>query len=77
MKEYKLTITIDGESAKDLFAVGPDDLVQYFLPEHLNVNPNDVVKVVFHEDIPPMERLFNETSIHADNYYRTKKEGIK
>lgn len=72
MKDYKLTITIDGESAKELFAVGPNDLVQYFLPEYLNVDPDDVVKVVFHEDVPPMERLFNETSIHVDNYYREK-----
>lgn len=72
MKEYKLTITIDGESAKDLFSVGPNDLVQYFLPEYLNVDPDDVVKITFHEDVPAMEALFNETSIHTDNYYREK-----
>ena len=77
MKEYSLTITIDGESAKDLFCVGPNDLVQYFLPEYLNVDPDDVVKVVFHEDVPPMERLFNETSIHAGNYYRAKSEKLE
>lgn len=74
MKDYKLTITIDGESAKDLFAVGPNDLKDYFLPEYLNIDPDDVVKVTFHEDVPVMEALFKPTSIHSDNYYRDKAE---
>ena len=70
MKDYKLTIIIDGESAKELFAVGPNDLKDYFLPEYLNVDPNDIAKITFHEDVPPMDILFKPKSIHADNYYR-------
>ena len=72
MKKYKLSIVIDGASADDLFSVGPNDLREYFLPEYLNVDPDDVVKITFHEDVPAMEALFNETSIHTDNYHREK-----
>lgn len=77
MKDYKLVITIDGESAKDLFAVGPNDLRDYFLPDTLNVDSNDIARISFHEDVPLMERLSNETSIHSDNYYRDKLEELE
>ena len=36
-----LNILIDGESAKELFAMGPKDII-YFLKKELCVNPSDV-----------------------------------
>ena len=77
MKDYKLVIKIDGESAKELFAVGPNDLKDYFLPKHLGVAPNDIVKITFHEDVPPVDILFKPTSIHKDNYYRDRLEELE
>lgn len=38
-KNYNVIITIDGQSAQDLFAVGPNDLKDYFLPEQLGIDP--------------------------------------
>ena len=77
MKDYRLVITIDGDSAKELFAVGPNDLREYFLPEYLNIAPEDIARISFHEDIPPMESLFKPTSIHKDNFYRDKAEEME
>lgn len=59
----KLVISIDGPSAEDLFPVGPTDLLNYFLPEKLGVDPKDVVDITF-IDIKKGIR-------HADNYYRS------
>lgn len=58
----KLTITIDGPSTEDLFPVGPNDLLNYFLPEKLGVNPKDV-KFIRFTDV-------EKNIVHADNYYR-------
>lgn len=77
MKDYNLTITIDGESAKELFAVGPNDLKDYFLPEYLNINPNDIARISFLEDVPPTESIFKQRSVHVDNYYRDKVEELE
>ena len=77
MKDYNLIIKIDGESAKELFAVGPSDLRDYFLPEYLSVDSNDIAVIAFHEDVPPMDRLFKPTSIHVDNYYRDRVEELE
>jgi len=45
----KVAIVIDGESAKDLFAVGSKDLVQYFLPKKWGVKKKDVVKITMEQ----------------------------
>ena len=77
MKDYELIIKIDGESAKELFAVGPNDLRDYFLPEYLSIDPNDIARITFHEDVPPMDTLFKPISAHVDNYYRGKIEELE
>ena len=43
----RLTICIDGESAEGLFAVGIDDLKNYFLPENFGVATGDVESIIF------------------------------
>lgn len=58
----KLIISIDGQSADDLFPVGPNDLLNYFLPEKLGVDPKDVVSIKFTDTEKGIQ--------HADNYYR-------
>jgi hypothetical protein len=45
----KCWIIIDGESAKELFAVGGKDLVNYFLPKQLGVKSKDIVSIDFEE----------------------------
>lgn len=77
MTKYKLVIEIDGDSASDLFAVGPTDLLEFFLPEKLGVNPKDVKSITFKEDLTVDEYgeyLMSERtrSCHTDNYYRDK-----
>jgi hypothetical protein len=84
-KKMKLTIIIDGESARNLFAVGPNDLKNYFLPEFLQVDSNDVKTIYFQEDLTPEE--FGETiglgkdlkeirgrTVHKDNYSRPEQD---
>ena len=58
----RLHITIDGPSAEDLFPVGPNDLLNYFLPEKLGVDPKDVVSIRFIDAEKGIQ--------HADNYHR-------
>lgn len=77
MEKYKLTIVIDGVSADDLFAVGPNDLKNYFLPEMLNVNPEDIKQISFTSDLTGDE--FAQVMIgerqrygHVNNFYRDK-----
>lgn len=74
-KKYKVTIVIDGESAHNLFAVGPTDLKDFFLPEHLGVNPDDVRSIHMNEDLNEDELgdvLFGrrQSFQHKDNYHR-------
>lgn len=46
----KLIIIIEGESAKELFAVGPNDLKEWFLPnECLRIKSEDVKSIYFEE----------------------------
>ena len=46
----KLIIVIEGESAKELFAVGPKDMKEWFLPnECLRVKSEDVKHIRFEE----------------------------
>ena len=48
----KLIIVIEGESAKELFAVGPKDMKEWFLPnECLHVKSEDVKSIRFEEVI--------------------------
>lgn len=58
----KLVISIDGPSAEELFPVGPTDLLNYFLPEKLGVDPKDVVSIKFTDAEKGIQ--------HADNYQR-------
>jgi len=45
----KVVIVIDGDSAADLFAVGPKDLREHFMPKQWGVDPKDVKKIHFEE----------------------------
>lgn len=58
----RLHITIDGPSAEDLFPVGPNDLLNYFLPEKLGVDPKDVKPIRFTD--------VEKNIVHTDNYRR-------
>lgn len=80
--KWKLTIVIDGESADDLMAAGPNDLVDYFLPEGLRVKKKDIKVVAFNEDASIEE--FGDALIgkrplhrHKDNYYRDKELDVE
>jgi hypothetical protein len=73
MSKEKMTlrITIDGDSADELFAVGPIDLRDHFLPKELNVKSSDVKSITFSqvtecdEDGWPTKRME-----HRDNFRR-------
>lgn len=75
-EKWECTIVIDGESAESLFAAGPIDLKEFFLPEKLGVKTEDVKSITFIDDISdaPSEeyasRVFGERTIHKDNYKR-------
>jgi hypothetical protein len=45
----KLVIVIKGDSADELFAVGPKDIKNHFLPKYLGVKSKDVKKCWFEE----------------------------
>lgn len=45
----RLCIMIEGESAENLFAVGPNDIKSYFLPKGLKVKPSDVKQITFRQ----------------------------
>ncbi len=62
----RCTIVIDGESAEDLFAVGPVDLRTHFLPKDLHVNEKDIVRVTFAEG----SMIDGTGTVHKDNYVR-------
>lgn len=70
----KLCIVIDGKSADELFAVGPNDLREYFLPEYLHVDPKDVKSIHFEEvhegeDGRPWP-ISGSCKVHKDNFSR-------
>jgi len=70
----KLLIVIEGESADELFAVGPKDLKEHFLPKYLKVKSSDVEKCWFEEltDEEYQKKIKGEkyTAVkHADNIY--------
>lgn len=77
----KCVIVIDGESAKELFAVGCKDLRDYFLPEDLHVKATDVSSIHFEElrrngkeisfseailSSEPYEVITNKENFHRD-----------
>lgn len=68
----KLIIEIDGESAINLFAAGPNDLRTHFIPNGLLIHEQDIRRVEFREvsDDDPFE-----TTVHADNYHRDHRGG--
>ena len=73
-KNFRLTIIIDGDSANELFLVGPKDL-KFFLKEHFNVKPKDIKTIAFEEDLSAEEfsgYIFGERgrAVHKDNYFR-------
>lgn len=67
-------IRIDGESARELFAAGPNDIRTFFLPEKLGVKEEDIAQITFEE---PVKSEPYRYIVHKDNYYRNqiKKEG--
>ncbi|AXJ12535.1 hypothetical protein [Streptococcus pluranimalium] len=71
----QVTIKIDGASADELFAVGPNDLLNYFLPEALGVKKEDVVSIYMSDGKEKAEEskdfVFVEGyTVHKDNYHR-------
>lgn len=66
----KLIIIIEGESAKELFAVGPKDMKEWFLPnECLHVKSEDVKSIRFVEVIKRDEFGFpTKTLINKENF---------
>jgi hypothetical protein len=79
-KKMKCVIVIDGESANELFAVGPKDLRDHFLPNDLHVQSADVVKIHF-EELKRDEKIINSSEAilsskpysicnHPDNFER-------
>ena len=78
MKHFKLSIIIDGDSANELFKIGPRDL-KFFLRERLNVKEEDIKTIAFEEDLSLEEfgsYMFGERgrAVHKDNYFRRKDE---
>jgi len=62
-----LHITISGESAEELFAVGPEDLKNYFLKEYLNVDPDDIKHISFNKR-KEADNPFGVVTVHKDNF---------
>lgn len=65
-----LSIIIEGESADELFGVGPNDLKNHFLPKDLNVKAEDVTQVAFKEVTEWDDGLPAEYLVHKENIYR-------
>lgn len=73
----KFTLIVEGESVDELFPVGVKDLMNHFLPEHLNIKKEDVVECSFveltEEELDKMLKGEEfKTKIHKDNYYKKK-----
>jgi hypothetical protein len=56
-EEHIVVITITGESARDLIAVGETDLLNYFLPQKLGMQPKDC-KVSMEKRVENKKALF-------------------
>jgi hypothetical protein len=65
-----LIIIIDGESEKGMFAAGPTDIRNHFLPK-IGVRPKDVQSITFSEPDPDYP---DKTWVHPDNYTRKEQK---
>lgn len=63
-----VTIKIDGKSARDLLAVGPIDIRDYFLNAGLKVDPRDVKSVRFTTSVPRNYTRRVNKGVHKDNF---------
>lgn len=69
----KLVIVIDGESADHLFAVGPVDLRDYFLPKGMNVKTEDIKRITFEQVTERTEGGWPyRVTTHKENYQRER-----
>jgi hypothetical protein len=71
MSEWHCFIVIDGESAKQLMAAGPNDLVDHFIPEGLMVDKKDIKTCSFNK--PPTAQDIDNGNFGTslkDNYSR-------
>ncbi len=67
-----LHIVIDGKSAEELFAAGPIDMKDYFLPDKLGVRSEDVKEITFRKVTERTEFGVPTREIHhKDNYVRS------
>ena len=71
----RFVLVVTGESAEELFAVGPKDLVNHFLKKHLYIKPKDVKECWFEKisDLDArMEGKEYTLTKHEDNIYSKK-----
>lgn len=70
--KMRFVLVVTGDSAEELFAVGPKDLVNHFLKEHLFIKPKDVKECWFEKisDLDArMEGREYTLTKHEDNIY--------
>jgi len=68
-----LVIIIDGPSADALMAVGPIDLRDHFLANHLGIDPKDVARITFKQELGETP-LIGPATVHSDNFIRGESE---
>lgn len=74
-EKMELNIVIDGDSADELFAVGPIDLRDFFLPEKLGVKSSDVKSINFHKIIERDENGNpSKYTVYKDNFLREEEK---
>lgn len=76
----QLTIKIDGDTAKELFAVGPNDLLNYFMPNIWGIDQKDVVSIYFSDWKDRIDGKVTDDLdegdyiVHSDNYHRDQQK---
>ena len=82
--KMKFVLVVEGDSAEELFAVGPKDLMNHFLPKHLFIKKKDVKRCWFEKNSNPEGIWKGENytiTKNNDNFYGKKnveqKEGKK
>jgi hypothetical protein len=76
--KMKFVLVVEGESAEELFAVGPKDLMNHFLPKDLNIKKEDVKKCWFEKNSDPdafLEGREYTITKHNDNFYGKDAKG--
>ena len=72
----KLVIVIERAELNELFAVGPKDLKNHFLPKSLNVKPNDIKECWF-EEVSDEHAIWTgkdyTVTTHPDNIHNKRK----